>query len=100
MESASPEVHSTSNIHLQASGSELPVQRNIVANGPSEIVKRMQLEALASSTEVRNILKDVSIQDLVCKIDRSADAKTELDKAMSDEAFCLFTEKILAIFGP
>ncbi|CAK7349463.1 unnamed protein product [Dovyalis caffra] len=50
----------------------------------------------ASSSEIRDILMDESLQKLICNIDCSADPESELDKAMGVDAFCIFTDKLAA----
>ncbi|KAF5784812.1 putative Zinc finger HIT domain-containing protein [Helianthus annuus] len=72
------------------------VDRPCYVNADDEVLQRSQLERIASNTEIIDALKDKELQKLIHKIDSSADAETELDKAMDDEAFRLFTEKILS----
>ncbi|KAK7302131.1 hypothetical protein RJT34_13011 [Clitoria ternatea] len=43
--------------------------------------------------EIRNALNDEALQELVCCINGSSNAENELDKAMEDEVFGLFTDK-------
>ncbi|KAI7735661.1 hypothetical protein M8C21_005208 [Ambrosia artemisiifolia] len=47
-----------------------------------------------SSTEIIDALKDKELQKLIHEIDSSADPETELDKAMDDVVFRLFTENV------
>ncbi|KAF6135735.1 hypothetical protein GIB67_028591 [Kingdonia uniflora] len=53
----------------------------------------------SASDELRNALKDEELQKLIYKIDSSADAENDLDKAMELEVFHEFTEKILSIIS-
>ncbi|RVW79752.1 hypothetical protein CK203_058228 [Vitis vinifera] len=48
----------------------------------------------ASSSEIRDALKDQDLQELINKIDQSPDAENELEKAMGIEAFSIFTDKV------
>lgn len=54
----------------------------------------------ASSSEIRDALNNKSLQELVRRIDCSPNAENELDKAMADEAFRVFTDKILSTINP
>ncbi|KAL6210882.1 hypothetical protein ACLB2K_016112 [Fragaria x ananassa] len=79
---------------------ELVVERPITVTEPSAVLEREQLEAIASSSELRDALKDESLQKLIESIDCSPDAENELDKAMDMEVFRLFTDKILSTINP
>ncbi|KAF4378130.1 hypothetical protein F8388_009060 [Cannabis sativa] len=72
------------------------VERPLVLTEPTKVLERLQLEALVSSSEICNVLKDENIQKLICDIDNSSDPEKELDKAMESEMFCAFTDKILS----
>ncbi|KAK1412645.1 hypothetical protein QVD17_34062 [Tagetes erecta] len=72
------------------------VDRPCYVDVADEVLERSQLECIATNTEIIDALKDKELQKLIHKIDSSADAEIELDKAMEDEAFRLFTEKILS----
>ncbi|XP_030532644.2 zinc finger HIT domain-containing protein 3 isoform X1 [Rhodamnia argentea] len=86
--------------HNEASSQELPVDRPFNIDGPHDVVQQGQLESLASSSEIRDALKDERLQKLICKIDGSADPDSDLEKAMEVEAFRIFTDKILSAIGP
>lgn len=75
---------------------ESRVERPLNVDEPSEVVKRSQHEAIASSSEIRDTLKDEDLQKLICAIDSSLDPESELDKAMEVEVFRTFTNKILS----
>ncbi|XP_047175421.1 zinc finger HIT domain-containing protein 3 isoform X1 [Vigna umbellata] len=76
------------------------VEKTLVVDERSEVLQKFQLEAIASSREIRDSLNDKALQDLICRIDSSSNAKDELDKAMAEEAFRLFTDKILSTINP
>ncbi|KAL6516234.1 hypothetical protein OROGR_019539 [Orobanche gracilis] len=67
---------------------------------PSEVLQESHLQSIASSNEIRNSLKDEKLQKLIYNIESSADPDDEFDKAMEDESFRLFTEKILSTICP
>ncbi|KAJ4968604.1 hypothetical protein NE237_015305 [Protea cynaroides] len=67
---------------------------------PSLVLQKNQLESLAFSIEIREALKDVELQKVIGKIDSSTGAEIELDRAMENELFCEFTEKVLSIISP
>ncbi|XP_062021995.1 uncharacterized protein LOC133738460 [Rosa rugosa] len=79
---------------------ESVVKRPITVTEPSAVLERQQLEAIASSSEIRDALKDESLQRLIESIDCSPDAENELDKAMDVEMFRIFTDKILSTINP
>ncbi|TXG63943.1 hypothetical protein EZV62_010937 [Acer yangbiense] len=79
---------------------ELPVGKPLAADEPSEVLQKVQLESIASSSEIRDALKDESLQKLILEIDGSPDAENALDKAMELEVFRIFTDKILSAVGP
>ncbi|CAL5427271.1 unnamed protein product [Camellia sinensis] len=71
----------------------LHVERSYHVDEPSVVLQRLQLESIASSSEIRDALKDKELQKLIYSIDCSADAENELNKAMEVEAFRLFSDK-------
>ncbi|XP_024030082.1 zinc finger HIT domain-containing protein 3 [Morus notabilis] len=75
---------------------ESRVERPLNVDEPGEVVKRSQHEATASSSDIRDALKDEDLQKLICAIDSSLDPESELDKAMEVEVFRTFTNKILS----
>ncbi|KAI9181232.1 hypothetical protein LWI28_012742 [Acer negundo] len=79
---------------------ELPVEKPLAADEPSEVLQKVQLESIASSSEIRDALKDESLQKQILEIDGSLDAENALDKAMELEVFHIFTDKILSAVGP
>ncbi|GLU03781.1 hypothetical protein SLE2022_209630 [Rubroshorea leprosula] len=79
---------------------EFQLERPVDVDGPSEVLQKLQLEAIASSSEIRDALKDEHLQKLICDIDKSPDPINELDKAMGTDVFCIFTNKILSAIKP
>ncbi|KAK2648841.1 hypothetical protein Ddye_016330 [Dipteronia dyeriana] len=77
----------------------LPVEKPLAADEPTEVLQKVQLESIASSSEIRDALKDESLQKLILEIDGSPDAENALDKAMELEVFRIFTDKILSAVG-
>ncbi|ESW16434.1 hypothetical protein PHAVU_007G156300 [Phaseolus vulgaris] len=75
-------------------------ESHVVVEETSEVLQKFQLEAIASSSEIRDSLNDKALQELICRIDSSSNAEDELDKAMAEEAFRLLTEKILSTINP
>ncbi|KAF8097784.1 hypothetical protein N665_0281s0046 [Sinapis alba] len=76
---------------------EVPVARRpITVEEEKYVVEKTQLEAIASSSEIREALKDEALQKLISSIDSSSNPLLELDEAMGVEAFRLLTEKILS----
>ncbi|GAU28099.1 hypothetical protein TSUD_223400 [Trifolium subterraneum] len=65
-----------------------------------EVLKQSQLEALASSSEIRDALNDKALQELIYRIACSPNAENEVDKAMAEEEFQVFTAKILSTINP
>ncbi|GAQ88372.1 hypothetical protein KFL_004220110 [Klebsormidium nitens] len=59
-----------------------------------------QLEALATSDEIRRMLRDEALQKLILKIDSAEEAEKELDLAMQDPAVQEFAQKVLGILTP
>ncbi|KAL5562051.1 hypothetical protein UlMin_031798 [Ulmus minor] len=72
------------------------LEKPLHVDKPSEVLPRLQLEAVASSSEIRDALKDEKLCKLICDIGISPNAEIELDKAMELEAFRIFTDKILS----
>ncbi|KAG2240108.1 hypothetical protein Bca52824_091110 [Brassica carinata] len=75
---------------------EVPVARPITVEEEKYVLEKTQLEAIASSSEIREALKDEALQKLISSIDSSSNPLLELDEAMGVEAFRLLTEKILS----
>ncbi|KAL1330074.1 hypothetical protein AAHE18_12G086700 [Arachis hypogaea] len=59
-----------------------------------------QEDKTMSSNEIRDALNNKALQELVCSINCSPNPENELDKAMAEEAFHLFTDKILSTINP
>ncbi|CAL5353548.1 hypothetical protein CsSME_00041590 [Camellia sinensis var. sinensis] len=78
----------------------LHVERSYHVDEPSVVLQQLQLESIASSSEIRDALKDKELQKLIYSIDCSADAENELNKAMEVEAFRMFSDKILSTISP
>ncbi|KAJ8749503.1 hypothetical protein K2173_025698 [Erythroxylum novogranatense] len=76
------------------------VARPVTVDKGNEVLQQLELESIASSTEIRNALKNERLQKLIIGIDYSQDPETELDKAMELEEFRIFTDKILSAMGP
>ncbi|KAI5395336.1 hypothetical protein KIW84_061793 [Lathyrus oleraceus] len=72
---------------------EAVVEKPLLVDKRGQVLDQFQLEAIASSSEIRDALNNKSLQELVCRIDCSPNAENELDKAMADEAFRVFTDK-------
>ncbi|CAI8602750.1 unnamed protein product [Vicia faba] len=79
---------------------EAVVEKPLVVDKRGQVLDQLKLEAIASSSEIRDALSDKALQELVCRIDCSSNAENELDKAMADEAFRIFTDKILSTINP
>ncbi|XP_057798210.1 uncharacterized protein LOC131014296 [Salvia miltiorrhiza] len=67
---------------------------------PSEVLQELQLQSVASSNEIRDLVKNEKLQTLIYNIDCSVDPENELDKAMEEESFRQFAEKILSTIVP
>ncbi|KAK9282347.1 hypothetical protein L1049_005264 [Liquidambar formosana] len=74
----------------------LRVERPYYVDEPSEVLQKLPLESIASSSEICDALKNEDLQKLICNIDCSPHAEKELEKAMEIEAFRIFTDKILS----
>lgn len=64
------------------------------------MLQKSQLESIASSSEIRDVLKDGELQKLISSIISSSNAENELDKAMENEIFRIFSNKILSTLSP
>ncbi|CAI9107489.1 OLC1v1006849C1 [Oldenlandia corymbosa var. corymbosa] len=62
---------------------------------PSEVLQHSQLESIASSSEIRDLLKDEKLQTLISSMVTSAEPEKELSKAMQMDDFRIFSEKVL-----
>ncbi|KAJ4899277.1 HIT-type Zinc finger family protein [Raphanus sativus] len=78
-----------------SSTKEVPVARPIIVEDAKYVVDKTELEAIASSSEIREALKDEALQKLITNIDRSSNPLKALDEAMGDEAFRILKDKIL-----
>ncbi|XVE72812.1 hypothetical protein DITRI_Ditri11bG0068800 [Diplodiscus trichospermus] len=76
------------------------LERKLEVDDPSEVLQILQMQAVASSSEVREALKDKHLQKLISDIDSSPDAMNELDKAMQVDVFRIFSDKILSAINP
>ncbi|GMN50383.1 hypothetical protein TIFTF001_019534 [Ficus carica] len=76
------------------------LQRPLNVDEPSEVVQRSQHQAIASSSEIRDVLKDEDLRKLIRAVDSSQDPENELDKAMELEEFRTLTDKILSTISP
>ncbi|XP_027367115.1 zinc finger HIT domain-containing protein 3 [Abrus precatorius] len=76
------------------------VEKPLVVDKAKAVLQKFQLEAIASSSEIRDALNDKALQEQIHHIDCSSNAENELDKAMAEEAFRLFTDKILSTINP
>ncbi|XP_022771399.1 zinc finger HIT domain-containing protein 3 isoform X2 [Durio zibethinus] len=74
--------------------SRFQVERKLEVDDPSEVLQMLQMQAIASSSEVREALKDEHLQKLISDIDSSPDAMNELDKAMGVDVFRIFSDKV------
>ncbi|XP_020873902.1 zinc finger HIT domain-containing protein 3 isoform X6 [Arabidopsis lyrata subsp. lyrata] len=75
---------------------EIPVARPIHVEEEKYVLEKTHFEAIASSSEIREALKDEALQKLIYRIDSSSNPLQELDGAMGIEAFREFTDKILS----
>ncbi|MBA0827050.1 hypothetical protein Goarm_011854, partial [Gossypium armourianum] len=82
---------------LLAASREFLVGRKLEVEDPSEVLQIMQMQAIASSDDIREALKDEHLQKLISDIDSSPDAlnvSDELDKAMGLDVFRIFSDKV------
>ncbi|GJU88841.1 hypothetical protein Tco_1301264 [Tanacetum coccineum] len=77
----------------------IDVDRPCFVDDAEDVLPQSKLECIASSTEMRDALKNEELQKLIRNIDCSANAETELEKAMEQEVFRLFTEKTFVPFA-
>ncbi|XP_073140073.1 uncharacterized protein [Henckelia pumila] len=75
-------------------------EKPLYVEEPSEVLQGVQLELIASSSEIRDAMKDEKLKKLICDIDSAMDPEKELDKVMEVEEFRLLTEKILSTITP
>ncbi|MED6126702.1 hypothetical protein PIB30_080930 [Stylosanthes scabra] len=80
--------------------SESLVEKPLIVDEPIEVLQKHQLDAIVSSSEIRDALNNKTLQELICRINCSANPENELDKALDEEAFHLFTDKILSTINP
>ncbi|XP_042971588.1 zinc finger HIT domain-containing protein 3-like isoform X8 [Carya illinoinensis] len=83
-------------VSSEALDPESHVERPLNVEEPDDVLQKLQLEAIASSGEIRDALKDENLQKIIRNIDCSPDAENELEKAMGVEAFCMFTDKLFS----
>ncbi|XP_072072273.1 uncharacterized protein [Arachis hypogaea] len=76
------------------------VEKPLIVDEPIVVLQKHQLDAIVSSNEIRDALNNKALQELVCSINCSPNPENELDKAMAEEAFHLFTDKILSTINP
>ncbi|XP_059433649.1 uncharacterized protein LOC132166780 isoform X2 [Corylus avellana] len=79
---------------------ESNVERPLNVEEPGDVLQKLQLEAIASSSEICDALEDENLQKIICNINSSPDAQNELEKAMGMEVFRIFTDKILSNIKP
>ncbi|CAH9050947.1 unnamed protein product [Cuscuta epithymum] len=85
---------------LASSLPALNVDEPVYVDEQSEELKQSQFESVALSSEIREALRSVEIQKLICSIDSSKDAESELEKAMQKEEFHMLSQKILSAINP
>ncbi|KAG5514696.1 hypothetical protein RHGRI_035924 [Rhododendron griersonianum] len=59
---------------MSASGVVVHAERPYHVDEPGEVLQQLQLQSIASSSEIRDALKDEELQKLICNIDCSPDA--------------------------
>ncbi|KAG4188878.1 hypothetical protein ERO13_A08G193200v2 [Gossypium hirsutum] len=91
-----PSVEPKSSEGRPTASREFLVGRKLEVEDPSEVLQIMQMQAIASSNDIREALKDEHLQKLISDIDSSPDALNELDKAMGLDVFRIFSDKILS----
>ncbi|KAH9623215.1 hypothetical protein KSS87_006217 [Heliosperma pusillum] len=78
-----------------------PILPEPLAKGPiyvdedCDVLERSQLESIASSSEIKDALKDEYLRNLVRNIDSAQNPKEELEKAMGLDVFRKFSDKVL-----
>ncbi|XP_019165894.1 PREDICTED: zinc finger HIT domain-containing protein 3 isoform X1 [Ipomoea nil] len=78
----------------------LHVDKPLYVDEPSQVLTQSQLESVASSSEICEALRSEELQKLICNIDSSTDAESDLDKAMQKEEFHILAQKILSTISP
>uniref|UniRef100_A0A1D1YUT3 Zinc finger HIT domain-containing protein 3 n=1 Tax=Anthurium amnicola TaxID=1678845 RepID=A0A1D1YUT3_9ARAE len=66
----------------------------------SWVLRREQLQSLVNSHEIRDVLKNEELRNLICTIDCSEHPDDELEKAMKEQLLRGFTDQILSIVSP
>ncbi|MED6181691.1 hypothetical protein PIB30_021619 [Stylosanthes scabra] len=74
--------------------SESLLEKSLIVDEPIEVLQKHQLDAIVSSSEIHDALNNNALQELICRINCSPNPENELDKAMTEEAFHLFTDKL------
>lgn len=95
-----PSIQPESSEKRSAASPRFEVERKLEVDDPSEVLQILQMQAIASSSEVREALKDEHLQKLISDIDSSPDAMNELDKAMRVDVFRIFSDKIFSVLNP
>lgn len=75
-------------------------EKPLYVEEPTDVLQGVQLESIASSSEIRDAVKDEKLKKLICDIDSAMDPEKELDKVMEVEEFRWLTEKILSTITP
>ncbi|KAJ8506473.1 hypothetical protein OPV22_007359 [Ensete ventricosum] len=75
-------------------------ERSYAVEAPSWVVDNEQLQLIANSSEIREALQNGDLRRIIQKIDGSDDPADQLTKAMEEQIFHDFTEKILSIVSP
>ncbi|KAG5514692.1 hypothetical protein RHGRI_035924 [Rhododendron griersonianum] len=78
---------------MSASGVVVHAERPYHVDEPGEVLQQLQLQSIASSSEIRDALKDEELQKLICNIDCSPDA-------VNVSAGELFTGDITLFYPP
>ncbi|KAI8523163.1 hypothetical protein RHMOL_Rhmol13G0052300 [Rhododendron molle] len=91
-ESSAAEVKLTSGVVVHA-------ERPYHVDETGEVLQQLQLQSIASSSEICDALKDEELQKLICNIDCSPDAMNEIDKAMELDVFRIFTDKVSLVIA-
>ncbi|XWS76141.1 hypothetical protein CRYUN_Cryun01aG0151200 [Craigia yunnanensis] len=95
-----PSVKPESSEEIFTASPGFQVERKLEVDYSSEVLQILQMRPIASSSEVREALKDEHLQKLISDIDSSPDAMNELDKAMGVDVFRIFSNKILSAINP
>ncbi|KAL8170160.1 hypothetical protein V2J09_021964 [Rumex salicifolius] len=75
----------------------ISVDKPIFVDETSDVLDKAQLEAIASSSEVKEALKNTDLQKFIRMIDRSENAEEGFEKAMGSDDFRIFTEKVKTV---